>query len=363
MEKILQSLGAATWWEGNNLHLDCQSADGFQVPAAYAKEMRSSVILLGALLGRQGKGRIGYPGGCIIGKRPIDLHLQTLQALGAKIFETDEAIVASCPKIKGCHIYFPSVSVGATEQGMLAAVLGEGTTCLHNCAKEPEIQWLQKFLNQMGASVTGAGTENISIHGVKALKDTRFSVPPDRIVAGTYLCAAAITRGRITLKNCPAKELTAFLLAYQKMGGQYVEKNGTLLADASRIAFPIVELTTAVYPGFPTDLQSPLMAVLATIPGQSHLIENIFEDRYKTVREFLRMGADIQVRGRDAWINGRKCLHGANVTAKELRGGAALVLAGLAAHGETIISGRQYIDRGYENICRDILRLGGNISE
>lgn len=362
MEKILKSLGARTWWEENNLHLDCQKADGFQVPEAYTKEMRSSVILLGALLGRGGKGIIGYPGGCIIGKRPIDLHLKTLQTLGVEILEKDQAITASCSKIKGNHVYFPSVSVGATEQGMLAAVLGEGTTCLHNCAKEPEIWWLQEFLKQMGASVAGAGTETICIRGVDHLKDTCFTVPPDRIVAGTYLCAAAITRSRITLKNCPAREMKAFLCAYRKMGGQYAQNNGTLVADARMVRSPIWGLATAVYPGFPTDLQSPLMAVLTTVSGQSHLIENIFEDRYKTVQELLRMGADIQVRGRDAWINGPKQLHGSHVTAKELRGGAALVLAGLAACGETIIDGRHYIDRGYENICRDIAGLGGNIS-
>jgi UDP-N-acetylglucosamine 1-carboxyvinyltransferase len=362
MEQILASMGAVTWWEGHSLYLDCRNITGIEVKESYARKMRSSVILLGALLGRKKEGRIGYPGGCVIGKRPINLHLEILKELGAVIREEGDEILAHCTKLQGCHIYLPMSSVGATEQGILAAVLADGTTYLHHCAKEPEILWMQAFLRGMGADITGAGTETIRISGVKRLRDSQFAIPPDRIVAGTYLCAGAITRGRLVLENCPFGELEAFLQVYGKMGGQFQHNSGTLIADSRGLYSPVPYLETAVYPGFPTDLQSPLLAVLSIAKGESRMRETIFEDRYKAAVELNRMGANIKVQGQDAYIAGVSGLHGCEVQAEELRGGAALVLAGLAAEGETVVNGCRFIQRGYECICEDFTALGGRIS-
>lgn len=362
MEEILENLGAVSWWEGHSLYLDCRAVTGCRVAEADTGKMRSSVILLGALLGRVGEGCVGYPGGCVIGKRPIDLHLGLLEQMGAEITEQNGAVCARTAGLKGCSVFLALPSVGATEQGILAAVLAEGTTCLYNCAREPEICWLQALLRRMGARIDGAGTGVIRITGVSSLRDTEYSIPPDRIVAGTYLCAGAATRGKITLENCPGGELEAFLRVYRKMGGQYERKSGTLIADSRRADLPVPYLETAVYPGFPTDLQSPLMAVLAVAGGKSHLVETIFDDRYKAAGELCRMGARIRVKGRDAYITGTEELEGCEVDAMELRGGAALVIAGLAARGETVVRGGRYISRGYESICRDLGELGGRIS-
>ena len=326
MEEILQSLGAVTWWKDHDLYLDCTRAEGTEISGIHTCRMRSSVILLGALLGRKGAGTMGYPGGCIIGKRPIDLHLYALNCLGA-------------------------------------AVLAEGTTRILNGAKEPEICWLCQYLRGMGAQIRGEGTECLEIRGVKELHGGRIKIPCDRIVAGTYLCAAAATRGSIVISNPPEKELDAFLEVYQKMGGQCEYNSGKLVADArnARLSVPYIE--TREYPGFPTDLQSPLMAVLATAEGCSRIQENLFENRFRIVEELNRMGAHIKVWGNMAEIEGTESLHGTSVQARELRGGAALMIAALSAEDCTEIGGYSYIRRGYEDICRDITALGGSIRE
>lgn len=361
MEEILKKLGARTWWEGNHLYLDCTHADKTEISGTDTGKMRSSVILLGALLGRSRKGRMGYPGGCVIGERPIDLHLSALRCMGAEIEEGRFFVAAVCEELKGAEITFSKKSVGATEQGILAAVLARGETCLKNCAREPEIQWLCRYLRGMGARITGDGGDCIQITGVEMLNAGNMQVPPDRIVAGTYLCACAATRGSITIENPPEGELDAFLEVYRKMGGQYHIKSGKLIADGTGICHSVPFLETEEYPGFPTDLQSPLVAVLATIPGESHIREMIFEDRYKAVYELNRMGAWITVAGKDAWIQGGHTLYGCTVYAQELRGGAALVLAALAAQGETTVRGYSFIRRGYEHICEDLRALGGII--
>lgn len=361
MEQILQQLGAVTWWEGHDLYLDCTDADQTEVSGIYSSKMRSSIILLGAVLARNGKACLGYPGGCVIGERPIDLHLKVLRELGAKVEEKNYSVCAFCSGFYGTEITFSKRSVGATEQGILAAVLAKGETCLKNCAREPEVQWLCRYLRGMGAEISGEGGDCIHITGVPGLSGGNIQVPPDRIVAGTYLCACAATRGKIVIENPPEGELDAFLQVYRKIGGQYKAKSGKLIADGSGVRFPLDFLETQVYPGFPTDLQSPLMTVLVTIPGLSHIREMIFEDRYKAAAQLNRMGAEITVVGRDAWINGGGRLSGCSVYAQELRGGAALVLAGLAAEGETEIQGYSYICRGYEHICRDLALLGGTI--
>lgn len=362
MEQILTELGAETWWEGHDLYLDCTSADKSWIPGSYTGRMRSSMILLGPMLGRNQKGALGYPGGCVIGRRPIDLHMMVLKELGAELWQGPEMIQASCGRLRGKEIFFLGKSVGATEQGILSAVLAEGETVFHNCAREPEIQWLCRYLRSMGARIQGEGEDCIRICGVSSLeRGGDMKVPPDRIVAGTYLCACAATRGNIVLENPPVEELKAFLEVYGKMGGQYKVKSGKLIADGSAVGFPIPFLETEVYPGFPTDLQSPLMAALATIPGTSCIREQIFEDRYKAAAWLNNMGARIEVKEGTAWIYGGYPLHGAQVQAEELRGGAALVLAALSAKGVTEIRGYSFIRRGYEHICEDMEALGGRI--
>lgn len=363
MEKILRELGAVTWWENHDLYMDCTQADGTEIPSAYTKKMRSSVILLGAVLARSKRGRIGYPGGCVIGERPIDQHLLALRKLGARIREEEYAVFAECEKLTGNEIEFATRSVGATEQAILASVLAAGETCLKNCAREPEIGWLCRYLREMGAKIEGDGSDSIRITGVNALQAGEMQVPPDRIVAGTYICAAAVTRGKIVIENPPAGELDAFLEVYRKMGGQYQGKSGKLLVDGRGVCAPIPFLETEVYPGFPTDLQSPLMAVLTTVPGKSCIREQIFEDRYKAAEELNKMGASITVEGNCAGIHGGFPLYGCDVTARELRGGAALVLAALSARGVTSVYGAEFIRRGYEHICEDLAAMGAAIVE
>ena len=362
MEEILRELGAVTWWENHDLYMDCTNADKTEIPAAYTGKMRSSVILLAVMLSRNKKGCLGYPGGCVIGKRPIDLHLYALRQLGAKVEEGTELIMASCDSLRGKAIEFPKRSVGATQQAILAAVMASGETELLNCACEPEIKWLCRYLKTMGALIQGEGSSLIHITGVKELNGGCMKVPPDRIVAGTYICAAAITRGRLVLENPPEGELDAFLEVYRKMGGQYKGKSGKLIVNGQNIHCPVKLLKTDVYPGFPTDLQSQVMSVLTTVTGKSLIREQIFEDRYKAAGELVKMGAHINICGREAYIEGGYPLYGRQVTARELRGGAALVIAALCAKGTTKISGYSFISRGYEHICQDLAGAGARIS-
>lgn len=363
MEEILKGLGAVTWWEDHDLYMDCTYADGTEIPCAFTGKMRSSVILLAALLGRNGRGQMGYPGGCVIGQRPIDLHLHALRSLGAVIEESPFFVSAKCDRLSGNEISFAKKSVGATEQAILGAVLAKGETCVKNCAREPEITWLCRYLRGMGAVIQGDGKDCIYIKGVETLCGGEMQVPPDRIVAGTYLCACAATRGKMVLENPPEGEMDAFLEVYRKIGGQYKVKSGKLIADGTGVSHAVSFLETKVYPGFPTDLQSPLMAVLATLSGESHIRESIFEDRFKVAAELNRMGAGITVDGQDAWVRGGGLLRGCTVYAQELRGGAALVIAALAAQGETIVRGYSYICRGYEHICEDLSAVGGVINK
>lgn len=360
MEEILWNLGARTWWEGTDLYVDAEFLEHAKVDREHAGRMRSSVILLGALSGRMEEGSIGYPGGCVIGKRPVDLHVQALRSLGVQIQEEGDALLAWGRPTGGC-VRFPRKSVGATEQAVLAAACASGETVLENCAREPEIYWLCTCLKQMGAVIWGEGKDRIYIKGTPSLKPFSMRIPPDRIVAGTYILAGAASRGKVTLWDAPVEEMGTFLQVYRKMGGQYEGNGGKLIADSREICFPIPYLETHSYPGFPTDLQSPLLAVLAGIEGESVLCERIFEARYAAAEELKRMGACVEIQGQRARIHGKSRLTGAQVEARELRGGAALVVAGLGAQGETQVRGCQYICRGYEDICRDIACLGGII--
>lgn len=361
MEQILQSIGVRVWRKAGDLYVDCKEIDTGVIPGAYADKMRSSIILMGALLGRVGRIRVGRPGGCTIGERPINLHLSVLEALGVALEVEDGVIYARADRIKGGYYKFPKRSVGATENGILAAVAADGVTVLENCAREPEIIHLCQFLRAMGAKIVGEGSAAIHIEGVKNLHETSFPVPADRIVAGTYLLACAVTRGNIRLTHAPLGEMQALLGVYKEMGGQYEVKGGKLIADSRHLNRPIPYLKTEEYPGFPTDLQSLLLTLCATVPGESRIEETIFEDRFKAALQIKHMGADVRVEGRVAVINGQN-LHGATVKAEELRGGAALVLAGLGARGITRIGGICHIERGYQDICGDIRSLGGNIS-
>ena len=361
MEKILQALGAATWWEDHDLYMDCTNADKEEIPEMYTGRMRSSVILLGAMLARNGKGKLGYPGGCVIGSRPIDLHFYALRQLGA-VIQKDQVIQGTAPSgLWGNQILFPKRSVGATQQAILAAVLAKGNTIIKNSAREPEILWFCRYLKTMGAQIKGEGTDCIFIEGKDELGAGCMKIPPDRIVAGTYICAAAATRSEITLENVPEGELDAFLDVYCKMGGQYKGNSGKLLVNGKNVQSPVKLLETGVYPGFPTDLQSPIMAVLSTIEGESCIREMVFEDRYKAADQLRKMGARIRVQGNEAVICGVKTLHGAAVQAQDLRGGASLILAALGAKGVTVLEGYSFVQRGYEHICQDLNALGAAV--
>lgn len=332
MEHILNHLGAKTCWKGNTLEIHGGDITTFTVDEEAGSQMRSSVVLLGSLLGRCQSAAVPYPGGCVIGKRPIDLHLDALKRLGAVFREENGMLIAETCGLQGAVISFPKSSVGATQNAILGAVCASGESLLLGCSKEPEVTWLCRFLKAAGAHILGEGTDTLRIRGVRELHDVEFQIPADRIAAGTYVCASAITRGEGVLLGAPIGEMEALLWAYGKIGGQYRYNSGKLTLHSLNATKPVRLLETQIYPGFPTDLQSVFMAVLATAEGDSCIVENIFEDRFKMVSQLQKMGALIEVCQSKAKIRGNS-LTGARVEAQELRGGAALVLAGLAAQG------------------------------
>ena len=332
-----------------------------EIPEELMREMRSTVILAGAILGRFKEVTFSYPGGCDIGSRPIDLHLNAFEKLGVQIEEEAGFIHCKCDKIVGNDINLDFPSVGATENIILASVYAEGITKITNAAMEPEIEDLAKCLNKMGAKIEGAGTNEIKITGVKKLKPIGYSVMPDRIEAGTFLCMAAATSGKIKLINVEAKHLDPVINKLQEAGCLItIEKNSIQLEAPKRIK-PL-EIKTMPYPGFPTDLQPIFGAMLVTAKGTSVIIENIFENRYKYITELKRMGAKATIEGKMAVIKGVKKLSCANVESADLRGGAALMLAALKAKGKTKISNIEYILRGYEKLDEKLTKLGACIS-
>ena len=357
MKEIIKGLGGKAFYKNHTMYLDCTKIERTTIPKKEAEKMRSSIVLMGSLLGRKKEVCIPWPGGCVIGKRPIDLHLSALEKMGAEFTEEDRGLKGKTEGLKGTRIVFPKISVGATQNVILASVLAKGTTILENCACEPEVQWLCRFLRKGGAKIKETKNRMIEIEGIKSLHAVEYEVPPDRIVAGTYLCASAITRSNICLDGAPKDEMKAILSLYQKMGGQYEWIGGKLSLCSQKVNVPVLCQKTEVYPGFPTDLQSPVLAVLSGIKGKSCLVETIFENRFRVAGELKKMGANIRIDGAKAEIYGGK-LHGAEVEAQELRGGAALVLAGLAAKGVTTVKNIEYIERGYEDICRDLSLLG-----
>jgi len=364
MCQILSHLGAGITRHDNVIEVDSERANSFEVPEQLMREMRSSIILMGALLGRYGKAKVSYPGGCEIGPRPIDLHLKGLSSMGVVFSEGHGFLYGKTDGLKGTDIHLDFPSVGATENLMLAGVLAKGTTVIRNAAKEPEIVDLQNFLNRMGANIKGAGTDTIKIEGVqiddlKPVKD--YTVIPDRIVAGTYLVAAAITRGHVQLTNVITEHLEPILAKLRETGCVINAENGQVELYVDKPLVSLDSLRTLPYPGFPTDMQAPMMALLSTVEGTSVLTETIFENRFKHAQELRRMGANITINGNTAIIRGVKKLTGAIVEAKDLRAGAALIVAALAAEGETIVEGACHVERGYENIEGNLNALGAKI--
>ncbi|MDO9573794.1 MAG: UDP-N-acetylglucosamine 1-carboxyvinyltransferase [Candidatus Contubernalis sp.] len=360
MLKILECLGVKVSRKEDLLILEPGSLYTSDIPETLMCEMRSSIFLMGPLLGRLGKVKVSYPGGCDIGPRPIDLHLKGLASMGVKIREENGCVQAEVQNLIGSDIHLDFPSVGATENIMMAAIYAKGSTLIHNAAKEPEIIDLQNFLNQMGAKIKGAGTDTIKIEGVKSLKDVSYTLIPDRIVAGTLVIAAAITRGELILENVIPEHLEAVTAKLREAGVEIWEEQDTLHVKGGKIN-AIQSVRTLPYPGFPTDMQAQTMTLLTLAEGNSTIIENVFDGRFSHVSELKKMGARITVQGRSAIIQGVDQLKGAVVKAPDLRAGAALVLAGLAAEGETIIKEIHLIDRGYEKFEETLQQLGANI--
>ena len=358
--EILKILGCKITKKSDKIIIDSRNMKKTEIPEELMRQMRSSVVLAGAIIGRFKKAKISYPGGCDIGARPIDLHLKGFKRLGIEIEENSGFINCKCENIIGNTVQLDFPSVGATENVMLAAVLAEGETIITNAAMEPEIVDLQNMLNKMGAKIVGAGTNIIKITGVKILKEVSYTVMPDRIEAGTFLCAGAITGGKIKLNRVNVENVMPIIHKLEECGCKIeIFKNSIKLEAPKKLK--AVDIKTMPYPGFPTDMQSVFATVLAVSKGTSMVVENIFESRYKYTNELRRMGAKITVEGKTAVIKGVRRLSGTNVTSTDLRGGAALVLAGLQAKGKTTVNNIEYILRGYEKLDQKLSALGAKI--
>ncbi|MFV0517877.1 MAG: UDP-N-acetylglucosamine 1-carboxyvinyltransferase [Aminipila sp.] len=363
MCKLLKSLGAEVKAEFNENRLEIATKNIVTDEAPYelVKKMRASILAMGPLLARTGKARIALPGGCAIGARPIDLHLKGFQALGAKIIEGHGYVEAVADKLIGNNVYLDFPSVGATENIMMAAVLAEGITILENVAEEPEIVDLANFLNRMGAKIKGAGTDTIKIEGVTALHGAKHSVIPDRIETGTFMVAAAMTRGNVLIKNVVPDHVKPIIAKLRECGASVEIIDDGMIVRGDEADLISTDIKTLPYPGFPTDMQSQFMAFLASVKGASIVIETVFENRFMHIGELNRMGANIKIEGRSAVIQGEKRLQGAQVISTDLRAGAALVLAGLTAEGTTEISEIYHIERGYEKFVEKFRGLGATI--
>ena len=359
--RILQALGCRAAWQGDTLAVDTSRMSGCAIPDALMREMRSSAIFLGAILARCGQAELSYPGGCELGPRPIDLPISGLRALGAEIDDTGGTLHCKAQKLTGREIVLGFPSVGATENLMLAACGAEGVTVLSNAAREPEIEDLQNFLNICGGEVSGGGTSTVVIRGGRPLHGGTYTVIPDRIAAATYLCAAASAGGDIFLRGARETHLSTVTAALREAGCAITADSGGIACRcAGRLNAPR-PIRTAPYPGFPTDAQAIVMAALLRCRGAAVFEENLFSSRYRHVDELARMGADIRTSGRVAVVLGVERLHGAAVRSTDLRGGAALCVAALAAEGETAVSDIAHIDRGYQSLEQDLTALGAEI--
>ena len=363
MFEILGSMGAdITLNENMDFRISTANLHDFEARYELVKTMRASILVLGSLVARHGFARIALPGGCAIGTRPVDFHLSALEQLGAKIELKNGYIEASAKKLIGCEINFPGISVTGTENIMMAAVLASGQTILRNVAKEPEVEDLANFLNSMGAKISGAGTDEIIINGVDNLVESIFAIPADRIEAGTYLIAAAVTNGDITIQNINPNRMNN-ILDKLKLSGAYIETNeNSISLSMPNETINSVDISTAPFPGFPTDMQAQFTVLNALSSGSAVVTENVFENRFMHVQELNRMGCDITVKGSNAFVKGVNFLTGAPVMATDLRASASLILAGLCADGETIVDRIYHIDRGYERIEEKLSYLGADIT-
>ena len=360
MRDVLINLGADVIWDKDRMVIDTSYLDSCEIPEELMSQMRASIFLMGPLLARYGKVKIYQPGGCSIGPRPIDLHLKGLEALGAEFEQKHGILLAQANKLEGAEINLDFPSVGATENIMMAAVRAEGKTVISNAAKEPEIINLQNFLNRMGAKIRGAGTDEIKIKGVKQLQPVEYEIIPDRIEASTFLVGAAISKGEILIKDIIPEHIEAVLSKLSETGNKIrVGKDWVKVSGSDN--YQGIDLKTMPYPGFPTDVQAQFMTLLCLAEGSSLIKENIFENRLRHAEELRRMGAKIKIEGNTAIVKGKDKLSGAKVEAMDLRAGAALVLAGIVAEGETVVEKIYHIDRGYENFEHKLTKLGANI--
>lgn len=361
MAEILTILGCQVERSGRSVTVRSGGLNNWEMPDSLSKQIRSSIFLLGPILSRFGKATVTYPGGCEIGLRPIDLHLRGLRSLGVKVSESGGMIHCDGANMHAGDVYFDYPSVGATENVMMAAVLLHGETTIHNAAREPEIVDLQNMVNAMGGQVRGAGSQRIQVTGVKRLHGVTWTPMPDRIVAGTLLAAAAITGGEIELTNAPAADMMAVLSKLREMGCTIDETASTLYLQAPPRLTAFAQLQTQPHPGFPTDMQVQMLALLSVAQGTGVIMENVFENRFTHAGDLNRMGARILCSGRTAVVQGVEQLYGARVTARDLRGGAALVLAALKANGLTQVDQAGLVDRGYDHLENQLSALGARI--
>lgn len=357
---LLRHLGAKVEYKDNTLTVDSSTINTYEAPYELVKKMRASFLVMGPLLARFNHTKISMPGGCAIGTRPIDLHLKGFKALGAKVNIDHGFVEAKTDHLKGSKLYLDFPSVGATQNIMMAAVLADGVTTIENAAEEPEIVDLANFLNEMGASVRGAGTNTVKITGVKKLKGTEHTIIPDRIEASTYMVAAAMTKGDVVLNNVIIDHLKPVIAKLTEAGAKVIEGENSIRVIGPKKIRPI-DVKTLPHPGFPTDVQAQFMAMLTVADGTGVVIETVFENRFMHVTEFNRMGANIKIDGRSAVVNGVDSLIGADVTATDLRAGAALILCGLIADGITNINEIYHIQRGYVDIDKKFRALGGDV--
>lgn len=360
MSEALKLLGAKVNRDNDVLVIDGRTVNSCELPESISRKMRASNLMMGALLARFKEAKVAYPGGCAIGTRPMDLHLKGFESLGYSITDGYGFMEGKGKTLRGTEILLDFPSVGATENIMMAASVTPGTTLIRNAAREPEIVDLQNFLNCMGAKIKGAGLDTIRIEGVEKLGGVEHRVIPDRIEAGTFMVAAAITRGEICINNIIMEHIQPVVAKLREIGVEIMPCSSGIRVLGNR-RLRTTDIKTMPYPGFPTDMQAQMMALLATIPGTSIIVETIFENRFMHVQELRRMAADIKIEGRVAIIKGKNRLEGAFVEATDLRAGAALVLAALAAEGESKISKIEHMDRGYENLHVKLANLEANI--
>lgn len=361
MLQIVSTLGCRAERVGEDAIIDTHSMNNWVMPDGLAKKLRSSIFMMGPILGRFHRATVTHPGGCEIGMRPIDLHMKGLSALGVTFREEGEEIHCDGSNMRGGEVHFDYPSVGATENVMMAAALTQGTTTIHNAAREPEIADLQRFMNAMGAKVRGAGSHTIVIEGVRKVTGVQYRPISDRIVAGTLMAATAITGGDVRLENARAQEVVAVIAKLRDMGCVIGSDIGSIRIKAPARLRTFGQLQTQPHPGFPTDMQVQMLALSTVAEDTSIITETVFENRFAHAGDFNRMGADIVVHDRTAVIRGVEKLHGGRVTARDLRGGAGLVLAGLVAEGCTRISGIELVDRGYASLEKMLTSLGANI--